>query len=148
MEHFGGAREDDWNPETYHLLNTKMNLCWFSESIHYGLGGMGALELTIPAQQRRVLASLRRRGLSERLVRFFVVHCELDESHGEGWFAAGLPYLKSREDFEKVYTAAMRMLEARAGVYDGILAGITRRRTVIGQKTGRAGYFRLEESRA
>jgi pyrroloquinoline quinone (PQQ) biosynthesis protein C len=128
MEHFGGAREDDWNPETYHLLNTKINLCWFADGLQYGLGGMGALELTIPAQQRRVLANLRKRGLSETQVRFFVVHCELDEAHGDGWFAAGLPYIRSRSDFEKTYIAAMRMLDARAGVYDGILAGILRRR--------------------
>ncbi|QAU23003.1 iron-containing redox enzyme family protein [Dyella sp. M7H15-1] len=128
MDHFGGAREDDWNPETFHLLNTKINLCWFADGLPYGLGGMGALELTIPAQQRRILANLRRRGLNEKLVRFFVVHCELDESHGDGWFAAGLPYIRSRSDFEKVYVAAMRMLDARAGVYDGILAGILRRR--------------------
>jgi pyrroloquinoline quinone (PQQ) biosynthesis protein C len=128
MDHFGGAREDDWNPETYHLLNTKINLCWFADGLQYGLGGMGALELTIPAQQRRILADLRRRGLSEKLVHFFVVHCELDEAHGDGWFAAGLPYIRSRSDFEKTYAAAMRMLDARAGVYDGILAGILRRR--------------------
>ncbi len=128
MQHFGGARESDWNPETYHLLNTKINLCWFADGIQSGLGGMGALELTIPAQQRRILACLRRRGLSERLVKFFVVHCELDGEHGDGWFAAGMPYMKTRRDFQNAYTAAMRILDARAGVYDGILAGILRRR--------------------
>jgi len=128
MQYYGGAKEEDWNPETYNLLNTKMSLCWFADGLQYGLGGMGALELTIPAQQRRVLASLRRRGLGESLVKFFVVHCELDEAHGDGWFAAGLPYIDSRADFEKVYVAAMRMLDARAGVYDGILNGIVKRR--------------------
>lgn len=134
MQHFGGAREDDWNPETYHLLNTKINLCWFADGLQYGLGGMGALELSIPAQQRRILACLRRRGLDERLVRFFVVHCELDEEHGNGWFASGMPYLKTRDDFEKVYMAAMRMLDARNGVYDGVLAGILRRRSAARPK--------------
>lgn len=124
MDHFGGALEEDWNPETFNLLNTKMNLCWFADGLAFGLGGMGALELSIPAQQKRILANLRRRGLSEKLVEFFVVHCELDEAHGDGWFAAGIPYLKSVEDFNDAYTGAMRMLEARAGVYDGIMAGI------------------------
>lgn len=124
MNYFGGAKESDWNAETFHLLNTKINLCWFADGLQNGLGGMGALELSIPAQQRRVLAHLRRRGLSEDLVEFFVVHCELDEAHGDGWFAAGQPYIKSTKDFEKVYVAAMRMLDARAGVYDGILNGI------------------------
>lgn len=142
MEFFGGAREEDWNPETYHLLNTKINLCWFADGIHYGLGGMGALELTIPAQQRRILANLRRRGLDEELVRFFVVHCEVDQSHGDGWFAAGLPYLKTRDDFERVYAAAIRMLDARAGVYDGILKGIRRRR-----KSHNTGMLAHEEAR-
>lgn len=128
MDHFGGAYEEDWNPETFNLLNTKMNLCWFADGLFYGMGGMGALELSIPAQQRRILANLRRRGLSEELVNFFVVHCELDESHGDGWFAAGAPYLKTRQQFDQVYTGAMRMLEARAGVYDGVLKGILKQR--------------------
>lgn len=131
MDYFGGADEADWNPETFHLLNTKINLCWFADGLQYGLGGMGALELSIPAQQRRILAHLRRRGLSEELVKFFVVHCELDESHGDGWFAAGLPYIKTREDFEKVYFAAMRMLDARAGVYDGVMTGIISNRVKV-----------------
>ncbi|MEE2729772.1 MAG: iron-containing redox enzyme family protein [Pseudomonadota bacterium] len=148
MEYFGGAREEDWNPETFHLLNTKMALCWFADGLHYGMGGMGALELSIPAQQKRVLASLRRKGLSEELVKFFVVHCELDESHGDGWFAAGLPYMNSRAEFAKVYQAAMRMLEARAGVYDGILAGIRDRRmkASVGIRGGMTNAMELEAS--
>ncbi|MBP5972519.1 iron-containing redox enzyme family protein [Brasilonema sp. CT11] len=128
MDHFGGAWEEDINPETCNLLNTKINLCWFADGLHYGIGGMGALELAIPLQQRRVLAHLRRRGLSEDMVKFFVVHCELDEDHGDGWFAAGMPYIHTSEDLQKVFCAAMRMLEARAGVYDGILNGILERR--------------------
>lgn len=128
MDHFGGARSTDCNPETCHLLNTKMNLCWFADSLHYGLGGMGALELSIPAQQIRILAHLRRRGLSEDLVKFFVVHCELDEEHGNGWFAAGAPYISTRSDFQRVLAAAVRMLDARAGVYDGILKNIRKNR--------------------
>ncbi|MFT6097626.1 MAG: pyrroloquinoline quinone (PQQ) biosynthesis protein C [Arenicella sp.] len=130
MDHFGGARPEDWNPETFHLLNTKMSLCWFADGLHSGMGGMGALELSIPAQQRRVLGHLRRRGLSKELVKFFVVHCELDEDHGDGWFAAGLPYMNTKEEFQKVYDAAIRMLDARAGVYDGILKGIETRRAL------------------
>ena len=133
MEHFGGAREEDINPETCNLLNTKMNLCWFADGLHYGIGGMGALELAIPLQQRRVLAHLRRRGLSEKMVNFFVVHCELDEDHGEGWFAAGKPYIHTFEDLQKVFSSAMRMLEARAGVYDGVLRGIQKKRNQSGK---------------
>lgn len=128
MNHFGGAREEDINPETCHLLNTKISLCWFAEGLHPGLGGMGGLELSIPMQQRRVLAHLRRRGLSKELVEFFVVHCELDEDHGDGWFAAGMPYMTTHADFQKVFSGAMRMLEARATVYDGVFEGILKRR--------------------
>jgi hypothetical protein len=40
-----------------------------------------------------------------------------------------MPYMVAREDFQRVFTGAMRMLEARAGVYDGILAGILQRRS-------------------
>jgi pyrroloquinoline quinone (PQQ) biosynthesis protein C len=130
MNHFGGAREEDINAETRHLLNTKISLCWFADGLHHGIGGMGALELSIPLQQRRILAHLRRRGLSKELVKFFVVHCELDEDHGDGWFAAGMPYMVTREDFQKVFSAAMRMLDARVGVYDGVLAGILSRRNL------------------
>ncbi len=128
MDYFGGARDEDINAETCHLLNTKISLCWFADGLHYGLGGMGGLELSIPMQQRRVLAHLRRRGLSEKLVEFFVVHCELDEAHGDGWFAAGMPHMVTHNDFQRVFVGAMRMLEARAGVYDGVLASILKAR--------------------
>ena len=128
MDYLGGARDEDVNAETCHLLNTKISLCWFADGLHYGLGGMGGLELSIPMQQRRVLAHLRRRGFTEQQVEFFVVHCELDEDHGDGWFAAGLPYLKTHADFQKTFNGAMRMLNARAGVYDGIHASILKAR--------------------
>lgn len=128
MNHYGGVRNTDINAETYHLLNTKINLCWFADGLHYGLGGMGGLELSIPMQQKRILAYLRRQRLSEKKLEFFIVHCELDEDHGEGWFAAGLPYLKTHDDFQKTFVGAMRMLDARAGVYDGIHAAILKAR--------------------
>lgn len=128
MDHVGGALDEDLNAETCNLLNTKISLCWFADGLHYGLGGMGGLELSIPLQQRRVLAHLRRRGMSEQLVEFFVVHCELDEDHGDGWFAAGAPYMITRDDFQRVFAGAMRMLDARAGVYDGVLAAILKSR--------------------
>lgn len=128
MNHFGGALDEDVNAETCNLMNTKISLCWFADGLHHGLGGMGGLELSIPMQQRRVLAHLRRRGLSEELVEFFVVHCELDEDHGNGWFASGMPYMVTREDFQRVFSGAMRMLDARAAVYDGVLAGIVKGR--------------------
>lgn len=128
MDHFGGAKDEDVNAETCNLLNTKINLCWFGDGMHHGMGGMGGLELSIPYQQKRVLAHLRRRGLSEELIKFFVVHCELDEDHGDGWFAAGRPYMNTVPEMTKVLNSAMRMLEARAGVYDGILNGILAKR--------------------
>jgi hypothetical protein len=36
------------------------------------------------------------------------------DDHGEGWFAAGLPHIRTTEDFQKVFNGAMCMLEARA----------------------------------
>jgi pyrroloquinoline quinone (PQQ) biosynthesis protein C len=128
MDHFGGARDEDCTAETACLLNTKVNLCWFGDGLHYGMGGMGALELSIPFQQKRILAHLRRRGLSEELLKFFVVHCELDTDHGDGWFEAGKPYMNEVEEFQKVLDSAVRMLDAREGVYQGILEGILARR--------------------
>ena len=128
MDHFGGAKDEDTNAETCNLLNTKINLCWFGDGLHHGMGGMGALELSIPYQQKRVLAHLRRRGLSEELLTFFVVHCELDTDHGDGWFAAGRPYMNEVHEFQKVLASAVRMLDARCGVYEGILNGILEKR--------------------
>ncbi len=128
MEHFGGSFPEDINIETCHLLNTKISICWFSKGFYYGLGGMGALELSIPYQQRRILAHFRRRKLSDKLVKFFVVHCECDEHHGNEWFNAGMPHVQTKEQYEEVYWGAMRILEARAGVFDGILKGIMSRR--------------------
>lgn len=144
MALYGGARESDINAETCHLLNTKINLCWFADGLQYGLAGMGALELSIPMQQKRILAHLRRRGLSEQLVEFFVVHCELDEAHGDGWFSSGMPYLNTHTDFQKAFIGAMRMLDARAGVYDGLLAAILKARKYNYSVMGNGNQVRTE----
>jgi pyrroloquinoline quinone (PQQ) biosynthesis protein C len=128
MNHFGGIRLEDINPETYHFVNTEMNLCWFADSLHYGIGGMGALELSVPLQHSRIVEHLLRRGLSEELAKFFIIHCEIDEGHGDGWFAAGMPHVRTAEDLQKVFAGTMRMLEARISLYDGILKGILSRR--------------------
>ena len=38
--------------------------------------------------------------------------------------------MATHDDFQKVFIGAMRMLEARAGVYDGVLASITNARNL------------------
>ncbi|GAB1542707.1 hypothetical protein NUACC21_53810 [Scytonema sp. NUACC21] len=128
MNYFGGAYPEDINPETCHFFNTQVSLCWFGDGLHYGIGGMGALELSVPLQHKRVLDHLLRRGLSEELVQFFVIHCELDGDHADGWFAAGMPYVRNSQDLQKVFAGAMRILEARVVLYDGILNQILSRR--------------------
>jgi pyrroloquinoline quinone (PQQ) biosynthesis protein C len=133
MNYFGGVRPEDINPETFYFFNTQVNLCWFADGLHYGIGGMGALELSVPLQHKRVLDHLLRRGLSEELVKFFVIHCALDGDHAEGWFAAGMPHVRNSEDLQKVFAGAMRILEARVTLYDGILKGILSNRASASQ---------------
>jgi pyrroloquinoline quinone (PQQ) biosynthesis protein C len=129
LNYFGGLRPEDINPETCHFFNTQVSLCWFADGLHYGIGGMGALELSVPLQHSRVLDHLLRRGLSEEQVKFFVIHCAIDGDHADGWFAAGMPYVRNSEDLQKVFAGAMRVLEARVNLYDGILKRILSRRS-------------------
>ena len=136
IDHFGGLDEKDINPETYYFFNTQVNLCWFADGLHYGIGGMGALELSVPSQHTRILQHLYRRGLSSEIVKFYELHCQIDLVHGDGWFAAAKPYLKTRDEFQKVLIGAARMLEARVNLYDGMLKGIkgsSRQRSLIEQ---------------
>ncbi|MEC4815900.1 MAG: iron-containing redox enzyme family protein [Scytonema sp. PMC 1069.18] len=128
LNYFGGLRPEDINPETCYFFNTQVNLCWFADGLHYGIGGMGALELSVPLQHKRVLDHLIRCGLSPELVKFFVIHCAIDGEHADGWFAAGMPYVRTFEDLQKVFAGAMRILEARVTLYDGILKGIRLRK--------------------
>ncbi|TBR61357.1 hypothetical protein B4U84_11290 [Westiellopsis prolifica IICB1] len=128
LNYFGGAHPEDINPETCYFFNTQVNLCWFADGLHYGIGGMGALEMSVPLQHSQILAHLLRRGLSKELVKFFEIHCEIDGDHAEGWFAAGMPFVCNSEDLQKVFAGAMRILEARVNLYDGILRGIFSRR--------------------
>ena len=43
MNLLGGPKESDINPETCHLLNTKINLCWFAEILLVNLVQKGAM---------------------------------------------------------------------------------------------------------
>jgi pyrroloquinoline quinone (PQQ) biosynthesis protein C len=130
MNALGGFQEEDVNVESYACLNEKITLCWFSDGPLYGLGAMGILETTIPQQLGQPLALMRKRGYSEDVLKFLSVHCEGDEEHGNAWFEAGLPFLQTPEDCRKMIAGGMRMLEARAMVYDGILKRIKHMRQI------------------
>jgi pyrroloquinoline quinone (PQQ) biosynthesis protein C len=130
MEALGGFHEEDVNVESYACLNEKITLCWFSDGPVYCLGAMGILETTIPQQLGQPLALMRKRGYSEDILKFLSVHCEGDEEHGDAWFEAGLPFLQTPEDCRKMIAGGMRMLEARAIVYDGILKKIKQMRQI------------------
>ncbi|MBA2649251.1 MAG: iron-containing redox enzyme family protein [Legionella sp.] len=113
------------NPESLELVNAKTYAAFLSGDYHYGMGGFGFIELTMPDQMRKILTGLGKSGLPRADLEFWEIHITIDEEHGKTWFAEMLHLIKTPEHAQKCLLGGMRLLDARADMYDGVLNAIT-----------------------
>jgi pyrroloquinoline quinone (PQQ) biosynthesis protein C len=113
--------------ESLHLLNSKVYACFLCGDFRVGVGGMGFLELAMPAQMQQIHEGLRRSGLPEEDLEFWPLHVTIDERHGEDWFQHMREVIETPEHAIAVLKGGLRVLEARAGFYDGVWSLISDR---------------------
>lgn len=107
-------------PESLNLLNVKVLMTHLASDCLGGFGGLGFIEIAMPRQMRCILAGLRRSGMPERDLIFWETHITIDEQHGRNWFAEMRELLSTADDAEALLNGGVALLDARAGVYDGI----------------------------
>jgi len=74
-------------PESLSLVNAKTYAAFLCGDYHYGMGGFGFIELTMPNQMRKILNGLTKTGLPKKDLEFWETHITIDEKHGEAWFS-------------------------------------------------------------
>lgn len=106
--------------ESLYLLNSKVYAAFLCGDYRVGVGGFGFLELTMPTQMRQIHEGLQRSGLPEEDLGFWPLHATIDEKHGEDWFNEMRQIIATPEDAQAALRGGVRLLDARAGFFDGI----------------------------
>lgn len=107
-------------PEALSLVNAKTYAAFLDGDYHYGMGGFGFIELTMPVQMEMILEGLKKTGLPRADLEFWELHITVDLEHGKTWFSEMLELIKTPEQAQTCLTGGMRLLDARASMYDGI----------------------------
>ncbi|HFD87105.1 MAG TPA: iron-containing redox enzyme family protein [Gammaproteobacteria bacterium] len=111
-----------------HLLNTKIYHTLLSGNYRNGLGALGFLELTMPAQMKKLLAGFRKSGLTPEETIFWDLHISLDEEHGDAWFDEMKKVLKTPEDALAILDGGLSVLDARCTFYDSVYNTVDKHR--------------------
>ncbi|MEK8089326.1 iron-containing redox enzyme family protein [Thermithiobacillus plumbiphilus] len=106
------------------LLNTKIYHTFLSGNVLQGVGGLGFLELAMPAQMEKIFAGLKKSNLPVKDLVFWEVHITLDKEHGESWFEEVRDLVRSREDAKALFEGGMSLLDARARFYDDVWGAV------------------------
>lgn len=109
-------------PEALSLANAKAYAAFLSGDYHYGLGGFGFIELTMPNQMKKILNGLEKSGIPRADLEFWEAHITIDVEHGKTWFSNMLSLIKTEQDAQKCLQGGMFLLDARATMYDGIMS--------------------------
>lgn len=102
------------------LLNTKIYHTFLSGNVLQGIGGLGFLELAMPAQMEKIFTGLKQSGLPVKDLIFWELHITLDQAHGESWFEEVREITRTREDAQALLKGGMSILDARTRFYDDV----------------------------
>lgn len=118
--------------EALYLLNAKIFCTSLAGDYAVGLGGFGFIELAMPDQMRLIRSGLKKSGLPEEDLEFWDVHITIDEAHGQGWLDEMEEVVQTPEQVCSALYGGLLLLEARAGVYDGVWRALSQELAVVG----------------
>jgi len=122
-------READWEhteplPELEMYSDIHFRLCT-QYNFWTGLGVVGiAMELPIPTLYQYLVEGFTRSGLKEDILEFFIEHGPMDIQHAGLLNQAMRPHLKNEEDPRALCTGALRSLDARSILMDGMFRSV------------------------
>ncbi len=118
--------EEEWEepptlPEIELYISAHYELCR-NPDVRLGLGAMGpASEWPVPPIYVRLSEGLKKSaGLSEEALEIFTSHVTMDVTHARIMMDAIAPYASDEEGQSKVREGAMRSLDARSVMLDGL----------------------------
>ncbi len=124
--------EEEWReprtlPEIEAYISVHYELCR-ERDVRYGLGAMGpASEWPVPPIYAKLSAGLRKAaGLSDKELEIFISHVTMDVEHARIMMDATEPYVRDEEGQKKVREGAMRSLDVRGVMLDGLYRAVYR----------------------
>ena len=125
-----GISEEEWEaprtlPEIELYIETHYALCRHPD-VRFGLGALGpASEWPVPPIYVRLSEGLKRAaGLPEEALEIFTSHVTMDVEHARIMMDAVVPYAEDEEGQRKVREGAMRSLDARSVMLDGLYKAV------------------------
>jgi pyrroloquinoline-quinone synthase len=125
-----GIGEEEWEepptlPEIEMYITTHFALSGHPD-FRIGLGALGpASEWPVPPIYARLSDGLRKAaGLSDEALEIFTSHVTMDVTHARIMMDAIAPYAEGEEGREKVREGAMRSLDARSVMLDGLYRAV------------------------
>jgi pyrroloquinoline-quinone synthase len=127
-----GLTEEEWEtpetlPEIRDFIEEHYDICR-SRDVRPGLGALGpASEWPVPPIYVRLTEGLRKAaGLDERALEIFTSHVLMDVEHARIMMEAVAPYAGDEEGQRRVREGAMRSLDARKRMFDGLYRAVYR----------------------
>ncbi len=141
-----GISEEEWEaprtlPEIELYIESHYALCCHSD-IRLGLGALGpASEWPVPPIYVRLAEGLRKSaGLPDPALEIFTSHVTMDVEHARIMMEAVAPYAEDDEGQRRVREGAMRSLDARSVMLDGLYKAVYGEPApVLGASVGVAG---------
>ena len=125
-----GISEEEWEaprtlPEIELYIETHYALCGHPD-VRLGLGALGpASEWPVPPIYVRLTEGLKRSaGLPDEALEIFTSHVTMDVEHARIMMDAVVPYAGDEEGQMKVREGAMRSLDARSVMLDGLYKAV------------------------
>lgn len=136
-----GLTEEEWSepktlPETEAYISVHEAMTRHPD-VRLGLGAMGpASEWPVPPIYAKLASGLRKAaGLDDRELEIFISHVTMDVEHARIMMGATEPYVGDEEGQGKVREGAMRSLDARGVMLDGLYRAVYREPVPIGARS-------------
>ena len=140
-----GVSEEEWEaprtlPEIELYIENHYALCRHPD-IRLGLGALGpASEWPVPPIYVRLAEGLKKSaGLSEGALEIFTSHVTMDVEHARIMMDAVAPYVEDEEGQGMVREGAMRSLDARSVMLDGLYRAVYREPAPLARSVGVSG---------
>lgn len=106
--------------ESLHVFNTQVYYTLLCGRFEMGLGGLGFIEVNVPAQMQMIYEGLKKSGIPDADLEFWPLHISLDSEHGAAWFDEMRKVITTPEAAEAALQGGIRVLDARARMLDGL----------------------------
>ncbi|MGB3632925.1 MAG: iron-containing redox enzyme family protein [Rubrobacteraceae bacterium] len=137
--HALGIEEEEWEaprtlPEIESYISVHYELCR-NPDFRLGLGALGpASEWPVPPIYVRLSEGLKKSaGLPDEALEIFTSHVTMDVTHARIMMEAIAPYAESEEGQRKVREGALRSLDARSIMLDGLYRSVFREPAPLAQ---------------